>query len=460
MGLRFRKSIKVGKSTRINLSKSGIGFSVGSKGARVTKKAGGGTRTTLSVPGTGISYVKDSKQKSGQNFRSSSMNKEINVNNDGPGEPRKRRTWLWVLGWMLVFPLPLTILMLRKKDMKAPVKYGIIAAAWIIYLLIAISGGSGTRDKDNNVAKNGTDSENSFEETTRKNSITEIVFLNDEDVTLKVGESASGQVKANAIKGSKSLSDEIDLISENTEIVTVKLLDASQSARVNYRIDAKGSGETKIYAASKDGSVCSEKIKVTVSSPVEVESIAIEGIKETLSLGEKVQVVAKVMPENAENQTITWSSSDEGVITIDQNGLIVAVGGGSATVSATSINNVIGKADIHVDGKKRVMKLKVSSARQDQNNIGAEWQKITKINGEPTVPEYELSAGDTLECYARFTEEDENPDVGESSTSYTITEEDLLNGFTISMDLFVTENGGRNSGESACYIVNYSFSAQ
>lgn len=29
--------------------------------------------------------------------------------------PKKRKTWLWVLGWICIFPLPLTILMLRKK---------------------------------------------------------------------------------------------------------------------------------------------------------------------------------------------------------------------------------------------------------------------------------------------------------------------------------------------------------
>lgn len=65
MGMRFRKSINLGGGARLNLSKSGIGASVGGKGFRVTKKAGGGTRTTASIPGTGISYVKDSK-KSGE----------------------------------------------------------------------------------------------------------------------------------------------------------------------------------------------------------------------------------------------------------------------------------------------------------------------------------------------------------------------------------------------------------
>lgn len=61
MGFRFRKSFGAGPF-RINLSKSGIGYSVGGKGFRYTKKAGGGTRTTASIPGTGISYVKDSKK--------------------------------------------------------------------------------------------------------------------------------------------------------------------------------------------------------------------------------------------------------------------------------------------------------------------------------------------------------------------------------------------------------------
>lgn len=51
---------------------------------------------------------------------------------------KKRKTWLWVLGWIFIFPLPLTILMLRpttfpKLDKK--IKYGIIAVAWIIYAI-------------------------------------------------------------------------------------------------------------------------------------------------------------------------------------------------------------------------------------------------------------------------------------------------------------------------------------
>ena len=59
MGWRFRKSINFGPF-RMNFSKKGIGYSVGGKGYRLTKKADGGIRQTISIPGTGISHVTES----------------------------------------------------------------------------------------------------------------------------------------------------------------------------------------------------------------------------------------------------------------------------------------------------------------------------------------------------------------------------------------------------------------
>lgn len=55
--------------------------------------------------------------------------------------PKKRKTWLWVLGWICIFPVPLTIIMLNKEDMSKKARYGIIAAGWILYLLIGLGGG-------------------------------------------------------------------------------------------------------------------------------------------------------------------------------------------------------------------------------------------------------------------------------------------------------------------------------
>lgn len=87
MGFRFRKSINAGP-LRINLSKSGVGASVGGKGFRYTKKAGGGTRATVSIPGTGVSYVKDYSSTSSSKRGSKAKNRKYedtpkHTNNEG-----------------------------------------------------------------------------------------------------------------------------------------------------------------------------------------------------------------------------------------------------------------------------------------------------------------------------------------------------------------------------------------
>lgn len=54
MGWRFRKSISLGRFFRINLSKKGVGASVGVPGFRIGVGADGKVRRTVSIPGTGL----------------------------------------------------------------------------------------------------------------------------------------------------------------------------------------------------------------------------------------------------------------------------------------------------------------------------------------------------------------------------------------------------------------------
>ena len=62
MGFSYRKSVKMGPF-RVTASKSGISYSAGVKGVRVTKRANGKVQTTLSAPGTGIRYTTTSGTK-------------------------------------------------------------------------------------------------------------------------------------------------------------------------------------------------------------------------------------------------------------------------------------------------------------------------------------------------------------------------------------------------------------
>lgn len=70
MGFRFRKSINLGNGFKINVSKSGIGYSWGIPGFRVSRTVKGRTRRTYSIPGTGIGYATESARK--RSHRSSS----------------------------------------------------------------------------------------------------------------------------------------------------------------------------------------------------------------------------------------------------------------------------------------------------------------------------------------------------------------------------------------------------
>ena len=64
-----------------------------------------------------------------------------------PAPKKKSKIVWWVLGWIFIFPIPLTIIIARNKKLKTGVKVVIIIAAWLVYLLIGIVGG--TVDKQN-----------------------------------------------------------------------------------------------------------------------------------------------------------------------------------------------------------------------------------------------------------------------------------------------------------------------
>ncbi len=53
--MRFQKSIRIAPGFRINLSKSGVGVSVGPKGLKVGVDAKGRRYSSVGIPGTGIS---------------------------------------------------------------------------------------------------------------------------------------------------------------------------------------------------------------------------------------------------------------------------------------------------------------------------------------------------------------------------------------------------------------------
>ena len=65
MGTRFRRSFKVAPGVRVNLNKKSASISFGPKGLKHTVSTTGKSRTTVGIPGTGLSYTTSSGGKSG-----------------------------------------------------------------------------------------------------------------------------------------------------------------------------------------------------------------------------------------------------------------------------------------------------------------------------------------------------------------------------------------------------------
>ena len=72
--------------------------------------------------------------------------------------------------------------------------------------------------------------------------------------------------------------------------------------------------------------------------PVEVSSVSLSEESLTLTEGGTASLTATVLPENADNKEVDWSSSDSGVATVDANGLVTAVAAGSATITVTTVD--------------------------------------------------------------------------------------------------------------------------
>ena len=82
---------------------------------------------------------------------------------------------------------------------------------------------------------------------------------------------------------------------------------------------------------------------------VPVSKITVTG-QQSLTVGESTRLAAKVEPDEATDETVSWSSSDDKVATVDENGVVAAKAAGKATITATANDgsNVSGKLEVTV----------------------------------------------------------------------------------------------------------------
>lgn len=124
--------------------------------------------------------------------------------------------------------------------------------------------------------------------------------------------------------------------SSNTSVATVS----------NGVVKAVGFGTATITAKSNNGKTASCKVTV---NPIQPTGIKATPETSTLyGLNGTVKLTANVMPSNATNKAVTWSSNNTSVATVSSDGTVKAVGYGTAVITAKTVNGLTSNCTITV----------------------------------------------------------------------------------------------------------------
>ena len=119
---------------------------------------------------------------------------------------------------------------------------------------------------------------------------------------------------------------------------TVKWTSANEKIAAvdqNGVITATGKGTTTITAAAADGSGRKATCRITVKVPV--TKITLDKTALTLVKGKTAALKVKtVTPSDANNKSVTWTSSNKKIVTVDTKGNIKAIGKGTAVITAAA----------------------------------------------------------------------------------------------------------------------------
>ena len=101
---------------------------------------------------------------------------------------------------------------------------------------------------------------------------------------------------------------------------------------------AAGTYSFTVTATNDYGSDSKEfALTIDQQGTIHVTSVSLDKANLELTEGETAQLTATVQPGNASNQTVTWSTSDASVATVE-NGVVRATGRGTATITVTTVD--------------------------------------------------------------------------------------------------------------------------
>ena len=124
-----------------------------------------------------------------------------------------------------------------------------------------------------------------------------------------------------------------------TQVTWTTLDPAVATVSANGQVTGVSAGEAVITATAKDNEYLTASYSVRVAVPVEKITVWCE--TDTLLLGKEPELAEAILgfsvePEDAYFQTVSWSSSDETIATVDETGIVRGIAPGTVTITAQS----------------------------------------------------------------------------------------------------------------------------
>ncbi|MGM9840778.1 MAG: Ig-like domain-containing protein [Candidatus Limisoma sp.] len=150
-------------------------------------------------------------------------------------------------------------------------------------------------------------------------------------------------------------------------------------------------GTTKITATALANKATATCIVEVVDKIIAVTSITLNSKEETLCVGATTQLTATINPTNATEKNVVWTSSDNAVATVDDNGLVKGMTVGSANITAT------------VDGKSAVCAITVMEKSVDFSGITFSVQADGSLLVSGTVKPTGVNVSEIGVCFSTET---------------------------------------------------------
>ena len=168
----------------------------------------------------------------------------------------------------------------------------------------------------------------------------------------------------------------------------------------NGKVTALHVGMANIVArAGEKTAVCN----VTVTQEViPVKSVGLNKTRLNLTVGAVEQLTATVNPDNATDKTITWTSSDATIVSVDPSGKVKALKGGTATItaaagdkSATAFVDVleVTPGSVEIEGKGGKFDVSVITTRSYHISSKPDW--VQEVSVEKQVHHFEVPTNDS-----------------------------------------------------------------